>query len=318
VKIDDFLKAAEELKEILAPVEEEDAFLFETSLTPSSTEVLYSWHPKRLYKLRKAASEAATEWVEVPSVTTVLNVLDKSGAISWWSMVQGVNGVLELLDRGVLNTSDVITGKLFDASYGEVEAADIVKFLTEQKLTVNHVKDVAANRGVNVHSALEAWAVDQSFRADPELYQEHEKGYVVGLNKFLDDLGAVEDVQAEVMVGSVKHGFAGRYDLRLWIDSTEMVTRIYPKRDNKVEYIPGGNYLLDLKTSKGCYPTHSLQLAAYELASIECGYGPTDYRAVIHVTADGEYEFRRTTATGDQFLSILQCHNTMQSGKWFL
>jgi hypothetical protein len=123
-------------------------------------------------------------------------------------------------------------------------------------------------------------------------YPDTERGYVQGLNNFLALVTKAEDVQAEVMVGSLEHLYAGRYDLRLTLtEPVELVTKTYPKRNDKVEVIPAGKYLCDLKTSKGIQVGHRLQLEAYEKASIECGYEPTDYRAVIHVTADGRYEF---------------------------
>jgi hypothetical protein len=40
-------------------------------------------------------------WREVPSVTTVLGILDKPG-LPWWGMKIGVEGVLELVRRGRL------------------------------------------------------------------------------------------------------------------------------------------------------------------------------------------------------------------------
>jgi hypothetical protein len=73
--------------------------------------------------------------------------------------------------------------------------------------------------------------------------------------------------------------------------------------------------LKDVKTSKSVYPSHAAQLAAYELASVECGYGATDYQAVIHLTADGEYELVQTHAKAEDFLSVLACHRTMSKSK---
>jgi hypothetical protein len=91
-----------------------------------------------------------------------------------------------------------------------------------------------------------------------------------------------------------------------------MVTKVYPKRANKVEELPGGRYLLDLKTSSGVYQSHALQLAAYEGASVECGYEPTDYRAVIHVTKTGEYELVVTSATLEDFLAVRKTYEVLQ------
>lgn len=195
----------------------------------------------------------------------------------------------------------------------------VMSLLVEERLTVNHVKDKASTRGVNVHSAFEKWAEDQSYRPVVDTYPETEQGYIRGLIAFLDDLGEVENVESEVMVGSIQHGFAGRYDLRFAsppaFDEKTVVTKVYPKRDAKRSVLPTGKFLVDLKTSKGIYPTHALQLAAYEMASVECGYGPTDHRAVVHVTADGKYELVLTHASPEDFLSVLSAHQTMQNAK---
>jgi len=100
------------------------------------------------------------------------------------------------------------------------------------------------------------------------------------------------EIDAEVMVGSLQHLYAGRYDMRCRWTGGPMVTRTYPKRANKVEELPAGRYMLDLKTSSGVYQSHALQLAAYEGASVECGYEPTDYQAVIQRHEDGRVRVR--------------------------
>lgn len=299
-----------------------------TSLTPSGLEVYYSWAPRRHYKIRQTFSAwneqygekyplavitEPSEWVEIPSVTSVLNVLDKSGALSWWSQGIGAEGVMELTRRGTLVYGD---GHWTDSFNGLVDKDDVVNFLKQEKLTINDAKGAASTRGISVHDAFETWSSDTSFRPTPSDYPETEQGYIRGLVAFLDDLGEVEDVESEVMVGSIQHGFAGRFDVRLTLpEPREMVTRIYPVREAKRELVPAGRWLDDVKTSKRVYPTHAAQLAGYELASVECGYEPTDFRAVIHLTDDGRYELVRTYATGDDFLSILAAHNTMSRSK---
>ncbi len=78
-----------------------------TDITPSGIEVLYQASPKRLYKVRKPAPYGQSgfpdfyPWVEVPGVTTVLDVLSKDG-LPWWAQGIGVAGVLELVKRGLL------------------------------------------------------------------------------------------------------------------------------------------------------------------------------------------------------------------------
>lgn len=336
MRVDEFLHPVEETVKEVEVVEPEHV----TSLTPSGIECWYSWEPRRHYKLREhitpedvafprlmelgghAKDERGSfvgDWREVPSVTTVLNVLDKSGALTWWGMKVGVEGFLKLLtddDGPICTTFDGY--HVVECPGGDIALAtdDIVALLTKHKLTVNHVKDKASTRGVNVHSAFERWAEDQSYRPVVDTYPETEQGYIRGLISFLDDLGEVEDVESEVMVGSIVHGFAGRYDVRMVLpEPREMVTRIYPKRAPKREIVPAGRWLKDVKTSKNVYPSHAAQLAGYELGSVEDGYGETDYQAVIHLTDDGRYELVRTYATADDFLSILAAYQTMQGAK---
>lgn len=302
MKVDEFL----EPEKTEAPEE-----IVYTSLSPTGIEIAYSPSPRRYYKVRRTASEASTDWLEVPSVTTALDVLDKP-ALKWWAFRVGLQAVQALWESGDFPTP-TDDYELLDLA-GELE-----RVIVERQLSPNHVTSKAQDRGVNVHSALEGWAVDQTFRADPDFYQPHERGYINGLNQFLEDIGQVEEVQAELMVGSLVHGFAGRFDLRLIIpNEIELVTRVYPKRAAKRETIPAGTYILDLKTSSGCFSSHSIQLAAYEIASQECGYGSSDFRAIIRVSDDGRYEFRRSTADEYDFIAVLGAYKRMQRKAWFV
>ena len=276
---------------------------FVTETTPSGLEILYSWAPKRLYRLRTwdGADMLREEppWREVPSVTTVLGVLHKP-ALPWWGMKVGVEGVLDLVDKGHVSIEE----------WSTATAEHLVQLLTEHKLTVNHQLDKAADRGVNVHGALEAWC-EHGILAQPAVFPETERGYIEGLNAFQGAIDhALGGVESEIMVGSLEHLYAGRFDLVLALDKPcEVVTRCFPKKPPKVEEIPAGRYLLDLKTSKRVYDTHFLQLEAYEKASVECGYEPTDYRGVVHVTADGKYELVLNKEwTFEDFAAVRQCY----------
>jgi hypothetical protein len=279
----------------------EEPFGVSSSLTPSGLEVYYQAGPKRLYRVRhtKHAMDEY-DWVEVPSVTTVNGVIDKSGALTWWGQGIGALGTLRLQALGVdLGTvlSLLAAGALDDARKA------VCDLLTANKISTNHVRDDASDRGVNVHAAFEQWANDQRITPQPIVFEEHEQGYVQGLRDFLTAItvGEPTEIEAEVMVASLKRRFAGRYDLRLRLNKpAQIVTRTYPVRKDKVEEIPAGTYLLDLKTSKDVYDTHYLQLEAYEGASVECGYEPTDYRGVIHVTAGGKYELHVNQLKNDK------------------
>ena len=290
-----------------------------TSLTPSGLEVYYQSKPKRLYRVRGPAPYGQsgvpdfTEWVEVPSVTTVLDILEKGG-LTWWGQDIGVKGGMELVRRSLLTVGEDANGvrhliHTTGPNQGRIATSEeIIELLKLNKLTVNDVRDDAGKRGVDVHDALEAWAATGKPPV-PEKFPHDQQGYVVGLNAFLVDLGAsVKPIDFEVMVGSLQHRFAGRYDLRLSLEEQRrVVTRITKSRQpryTKYATVPPGIGLLDLKTSAGVYSSHGLQLEGYEGASLEDGYEPTSWRAVLRVTSDGYYELVKSRVTFDDFLAI--------------
>lgn len=306
-----------------------------TSLTPSGIEVLYSPRPKRLYEVRKHGVETpdgyetVTPWVEVQSVTTVLDVLPAPG-LPWWGMEMGVSGMLELAERGLLREVDgklMVPGRgLTGATLVPASLEEIVGgkkygvgpgLLTEFKLTVNHKRDKAGDRGQSVHDAFEAYCM-RGVVPHPEIYPAHERGYVEGLRAFLMDLdrGGPTDIDAEVMVGSIEHEFAGRYDLTLaTTKSCELVTKIYDKRAPKIETFEPGLRLWDLKTSSGVHDKHQIQLETYEAARVECGYAPTEERIVVRVTPDGRYEAVKSKARFSDFLAAKALYEALDSLK---
>lgn len=261
---------------------------------------------------------------EVPSVTTVLDVLRKDG-LSWWGMKVGVEGVLELFYRGrlttVLNWKDGeqaphIVEK--DGVTNEATSATIVSALTSEKLTVNHALNRAGDRGTNVHSALEAWASSKGeFFPTPQNFPDEERPYVEGLLKFIDDCdGAVIPVAHEVMVGSAEHGFAGRFDLIVEIRETrQFVRKMYKRKDSLLWAPKPGRWRLDLKTSSGVYDSYHLQLAGYEGASIEGGYPPCRGGAILRVDKAGHYELVPSDATFDQFLAVKSAYDALKGLK---
>jgi hypothetical protein len=234
----------------------------------------------------------------VPSVTQILGCLDKP-ALPWWGMKVGVDGVLKL-----------IAEHDWQPTIG-VDCDDVVKLLTANKLTVNHVRDKAADRGTAIHDALEQWGHTGQL-PDPSMYSENEQGHVAGLVAFLTD-AEPSPLGMEVIVGSAEHQFAGRYDLRVQLPKArEVCVGITKAGKESRATIPAGLYLADLKTSSGIYNEALLQLAGYEGASIECGLPATDHRAVIRTTANGKYEVRLSHASYDDFLCVRRCYGALQ------
>lgn len=296
------------------------------SVTPSGIEIAYwslkePWQRKtRWYEIRKGPR---SKWREVPSVTTVLDVLAKD-ALTWWGMKVGAQGVVTLVNIGLLrmaqtaNGASVLTcvGPTGDGQSGLVVAGtpQIVELLKQCKLTTNDVRDAAGDRGQSVHDAFEAWAKD-GVAPDPAFYPPAEQGYVEGLRRFIEESGA-RALSNEVAVASIKHGYAGRYDVSIeYPDEVEVVVHHTPVRGEQRASLEPGIYLDDLKTSKDVYDSHFKQLEAYEGASIECGYDPTKGRGVIHVDSEGRYKRVPSPAVFADFKAALGVWRADQSLK---
>lgn len=252
---------------------------------PAGYEIEYTDSPRQ-YKI---------DGKPVPSVTEVLGILDKH--LGWWGMKIGAEGVASLLQgRDALGVENL--------------CADPVGELTRAKLTVNHQRDSAAKRGSIVHDALEA-LVGEGIQPDDSSLPEDQRGYFAALRAWYED--ARPEVQdAEVIVGSKEHGFAGRYDLRAILGGEkDLVVRAETGQREPFD----GSYRLDLKTSKGIYPTHLLQLDAYELAAEECGYPFTDEQAVLRLAQDGTYEMVRNTCPEEAFLDVLGAFHAVKQAK---
>jgi hypothetical protein len=304
------------------PVSEQDSLLVFSDTTPSGIVVEYS---PGIPGSRKHKRFYRVNGVEVVSVTTALKVLHKD--LGWWGQGIGVAGVLELFDRGVLSTViDWATeGRqkvvLVDGLDHQPATADTtVAALTANKITVNHTKDKAADRGTNVHSALEKWAESGGqFFPTPQEFPEEEQSYVSGVLDWIDAMdGAGKPVLSEVMLGSSIYGFAGRCDLVLELsEPREFVVRAL--KTPKTIIVQPGRYMVDMKTKnkrpKEPYTADMKQLAAYEIASVEGGYRPTDGQFVLYVMANGTYEFAPSYATADDFLAVLAVYDADKAMK---
>jgi len=268
---------------------------------------------KRQYWLRAPEPVGAlgpiSPWSEVPSVSEALGILDKP-QLPWWGMQMGVEGVRTLIERRIILPVEVIEGRwvLTDGT-STLTRDEIVALLQEHHLTTNDVRDRAGERGTAAHAALEAWAMTGA-RAEPAGYPDEQAGYVEATLKFCSD-AQLSNAQAEVMVGSLAHGYAGRYDLRGDL-SGDLVVNLRGKNGTRMEFVEQPT-LLDLKTSKYVTANHFLQMEAYEGAGVECGYEPTMRRVVIHARADGRYVVKTNQVwTQADFLAVLGAWRTLK------
>lgn len=258
------------------------------TVTPNGTVIAFRSKPKREYLVNGEGGYV--------SVTEALDVLGKD-ALPWWGMTVGVGGVHALVGMGIARFAydgdRQIIAIAKDGRWAEAKPEDLVAALTEIKHTVNHVKESGGKRGQSAHDALEVWGVTGEL-PDPSSVTFEEQPYVQGLRDCLEIIAPYFEVEGnEVMVASLKHKYAGRYDIRGTLrQEVKVVSRVYPKAASKHALLPVGRYLLDLKTSKDIYTNHPLQLKAYDDAGVENGYEKVDHLAVIQVGADGRYQFR--------------------------
>lgn len=184
----------------------------------------------------------------------------------------------------------------------------------------------AGKRGDSVHKALERLAQHGEV-PQPNDYPVEERGHVRALLRWYLDFRPRFEA-TEVVVGSRRHRFAGRYDVRCLIEGRRIVDRlILEETTGEREYCPPAilalaeegleaSVLADCKTSKAVYPTENfVQLSGYELGSVDSGYTPTDGQAVLNTSDDGTYRFAWSWSTADDFLAYLAAYNAREGIK---
>lgn len=283
---------------------------------PSGIEVYYQAAPKRLYRVRQALLTGdepglSYDWVEVPSISTVTKILDKPGLVHWGEKV-GINLVQELLRQGDVDLDFV---KRFQPNekkhppwFGGAHLQEIGK---SKRLTNYYMRDQAATRGDSVHKALETWAMSGS-PANPDVFPEEERGYVVGLNKFLTE-SSIIPIRSEVIVASTAHRIAGRFDLQAEMPhQAKLVYHLTEKNEKRKVFEPFKFATIDLKTSTGVFEDHHLQVAGYNGCLVDSGYPESEISFVLRVTFDGRYELVEVRAVWEDFWFLLGLYDGLQ------
>lgn len=259
-------------------------------ILPSGIDLYFQEHPKRLYRARlhpdavdfdapADAGDDFRQWRELVSCSNITKILDKPGLVHWGE-TGGIEGVQELVRRGYIDKKELV----------EWSADAIKDIMKQKKLTAWHRRDKAGKRGTSVHKALEGWAMSGEV-LDPEVFPAEEQGYVIGLNRWIHDSGFVP-LKSEVMVASLIHGFAGRFDLMGKIpEPVKISTKLTRTGREHTEMVQPDTFLVDLKTSSGVYEEYHLQVAGYQGICLESGYERPNQTAILRVSSDGKYEF---------------------------
>lgn len=234
--------------------------------------------PTARYRHYRYNGETKTpEGLEILSVTQALGTLDKSAPLSGYAARETLRGVSALLYRATPDVAELVRWAAdppIMSEAGDWSKGRIGELLKRERLTFRDRTSDAQDRGTAVHKALENW-IDERRIPNPADYRIQWRGYFRALAAWLSR-DRPEFLESELIVGSRKHGYAGKRDT---------VARVRdPKR---------GLALLDAKTSKAVYPSSMFrQLVAYDEGGIECGEAPTDSQGIVRLGSDGSWEIQ--------------------------
>lgn len=241
------------------------------------------------YRLRlmRGSTPDLDEGIDLTSVTKALGVISKAEALVPWAWREGLKGVAGLVPEWA--RTGALSG-LDDPVY--VEAA-----LKEQGKAPWQQMERGGTRGQNVHAAFEDLVATAHLAKD---YPPEEHGYIAAL------LGWWQDTHPDVVECE---RFVACYE-GFWGGTLDYVRRLM----DMPAYILG-----DLKTSKGAYPEHHLQVEAYRHALL-CPVGKRsvpDYNIVgTEITVlhgDGTYEVVPGDGEFKGFLAALDLYRTLSA-----
>ena len=226
---------------------------------------------------------------KLTSVTTVLGMLDKPG-LKFASEKLGVAGAIELAREGVLPLN--------------VEGA--MSAMKARGLCPWQVWGRKAERGDVTHEELVALATGGEL-ADLDSLPEEQQGFVRGAADWYADRRP-KVIQQEVMVASVKHGFAGRHDFFGEIDGMPGRGLIdYKTTEELPRYADG--------TVKPPYDEHLLQLGFYEIGRVESGYEASDWQAVVRIDSTGAHDTCVSWVEPERSLAVLEAYKALKGIK---
>jgi hypothetical protein len=188
----------------------------------------------------------AIDGKKFPSVTSILDVLNKPQLVNW----------------AVRLTRDSLEQELFTLQRANsLQDLNAGSLLAKSASEHNRVKNAAADHGIDIHRRIAAY-VDDKF----SYMSKNARDPVIKAFRAWQDEAQFVPNASEKLVISGEHEYAGSADL--------------------IGTLDGRLALLDIKTGRGVYPEYKLQLAAYAVAWSEMtGHFP-EVCANLHVKSD--------------------------------
>lgn len=228
------------------------------------------------------------------SISTIAGIYDKP-ALTPAAVKLTESGVIALADAGI-----PIAG---------LDQAGLRALMVEHGFHYDSVWQVARDRGDVAHDMLLHLLRDGE---TPNLatYPDDIRPWIAAGMRWAMHVEP-EVLGAEMMVASVEHGFAGRFDL---------LARLRDGRTARIDYktVTEWKYRRDGKgepTDKLLppYDENLIQLAGYEIAAPESGYDPADCRMIVRLGPDGNYDITESHATEEHFLAALTAYKGRRS-----
>lgn len=217
------------------------------------------------------------EKVPLDRVTTILGVLEK-GALIRWAEARGAEGAFRAIARGDLSL--------------ESDPVDAIETVRALGLGADAAKQKGADRGLDIHSALEYWVEHGDLPPASDLSLDS-RPYLRGLAKWLVKADPTP-IRSEQVVCHPEHGYAGRMDL--WCE------------------IGGLTAIVDPKTNEKCvsYDSHHLQLAGYRLAEEFITGERATQAFVLALGPGGLFDAVPCSAEDEDFLAVLDVYRRMK------
>ena len=220
----------------------------------------------------------------LPSVTSVLNMLNKPGLNQW-----AVNVTLDKLGETLVDISEVREDKMII-----MPKEDLDQTLKTAKGVQKDIMMTAADLGTRAHDTI-----DRIVRGDTEdmIIDEDVRQVIKNFWQWWNDSGIVLDPRGDSMIYSAKYGYAGAADA--------------------LGVLPDGKLVVvDFKTSNGIFDTHIIQVAAYAKALEEQLLAMGNPREKAEVKEayvvrfskfDNEYEVKRVANIDESFNAFKAC-----------
>jgi len=194
-----------------------------TIASARSTVIGLSRTPKHIYTWRDGTVDSGP----LPSVTGILNVVDKSGALVGWAKRETAACAVRNLD---------MLAKMRESG-GDAAAVNWLKTIPDYQ------RDTAADIGTRVHALAESVA-----KGEPVTPTEEERPFLAAFQRFLDEWRPTY-LATEEMVASLTHGYAGTLDAivemagDVWMLDTKTGAGVYPETALQLAAYAGADFI---------------------------------------------------------------------------